>query len=122
MSQENRLEKTNRINRLFDFYEPLLTEKQQMFLKYYFHDDFSLGEIASEFQISRQAVYEHIKRAEQVLEMYEAKLGLLSKYERRIQDLEELNKTLYEAFGKIGESDEGTLQHVHQIVNRLQEL
>lgn len=41
MSQENRLEKTNRINRLFDFYEPLLTEKQQMFLKYYFHDDFS---------------------------------------------------------------------------------
>ncbi|KAF6574382.1 YlxM family DNA-binding protein [Paenibacillus polymyxa] len=122
MSQENRLEKTNRINRLFDFYEPLLTEKQQMFLKYYFHDDFSLGEIASEFQISRQAVYEHIKRAEQVLEMYEVKLGLLSKYERRIQDLDELNKTLYEAFGKIGESDEGTLQHVHQIVNRLQEL
>ncbi|ADM69692.1 hypothetical protein GMA19_01876 [Paenibacillus polymyxa E681] len=122
MSQENRLEKTNRINRLFDFYEPLLTEKQQMFLKYYFHDDFSLGEIASEFQISRQAVYEHIKRAEQVLEMYEEKLGLLSKYERRIQDLEELNKTLYEVFGKIGESDEGTLQHVHQIVNRLQEL
>ncbi|MDY8024067.1 putative DNA-binding protein [Paenibacillus polymyxa] len=122
MSQENRLEKTNRINRLFDFYEPLLTEKQQMFLKYYFHDDFSLGEIASEFQISRQAVYEHIKRAEQVLEMYEEKLGLLSKYERRIQDLEELNKTLYEAFGKIGESDEDTLQHVHQIVNRLQEL
>ncbi|WCM63200.1 putative DNA-binding protein [Paenibacillus polymyxa] len=122
MSQENRLEKTNRINRLFDFYEPLLTEKQQMFLKYYFHDDFSLGEIASEFQISRQAVYEHIKRAEQVLEMYEEKLGLLSKYERRIRDLEELNKTLYEAFGKIGESDEGILQHVHQIVNRLQEL
>ncbi|MGZ0040732.1 YlxM family DNA-binding protein [Paenibacillus ottowii] len=122
MSQENRLEKTNRINRLFDFYEPLLTEKQQMFLKYYFHDDFSLGEIASEFQISRQAVYEHIKRAEQVLEMYEDKLGLLSKHERRIQDLEELNATLCDVFGKVGKSDEATLQHVHQIVNRLQEL
>ncbi|MFT9369060.1 YlxM family DNA-binding protein [Paenibacillus polymyxa] len=122
MSQENRLEKTNRINRLFDFYEPLLTEKQQMFLKYYFHDDFSLGEIASEFQISRQAVYEHIKRAEQVLEMYEEKLGLLSKHERRIQDLEELHATLYDAFGKVGKPDKDTLQHVQQIVNRLQEL
>ncbi|WP_225999240.1 putative DNA-binding protein [Paenibacillus sp. BJ-4] len=122
MSQENRLEKTNRINRLFDFYEPLLTEKQQMFLKYYFHDDFSLGEIASEFEISRQAVYEHIKRAEQVLEMYEEKLGLLSKHERRSQDLKELNTALHEAFGKMGEAHEGTLQHVHQIVNRLQEL
>ena len=52
------LAKTNRINMLFDFYELLLTEKQQTFLKYYFHDDYSLGEIAAEFDISRQAVYE----------------------------------------------------------------
>lgn len=92
MSQENRLEKTNRINLLFDFYEQLLTEKQQMFLKYYFHDDFSLGEIASEFEISRQAVYEHIKRAEQVLESYEEKLGLLSKHDARVRELDKLRE------------------------------
>ncbi|SET44939.1 putative DNA-binding protein [Paenibacillus sp. NFR01] len=90
MSQENRLEKTNRINLLFAFYERLLTDKQQTFLKYYFHDDFSLGEIAAEFEISRQAVYEHIKRAEQVLENYEEKLGLLAKHENRNRYLEEL--------------------------------
>lgn len=89
MSQENRLEKTNRINLLFAFYERLLTDKQQTFLKYYFHDDFSLGEIAAEFEISRQAVYEHIKRAEQVLENYEEKLGLLVKHESRTKYLEE---------------------------------
>lgn len=90
MSEGNRLEKTNRINILFAFYESLLTEKQQMFLKYYFHDDFSLGEIAAEFDISRQAVYEHIKRAEQVLENYENKLGLVTKHESRTRYLEEL--------------------------------
>lgn len=94
MSQENRLDKTTRINSLFDFYELLLTDKQQMFLKYYFHDDYSLGEIAAEFSISRQAVYEHIKRAEQVLEMYEEKLGLMEKHYRRLRDLEELKTTL----------------------------
>ncbi|CAI6030767.1 hypothetical protein PAECIP112173_00627 [Paenibacillus sp. JJ-100] len=94
MSQENRLEKTNRINLLFAFYESLLTEKQQTFLKYYFHDDFSLGEIAAEFEISRQAVYEHIKRAEQVLENYESKLSLLEKYERRSRCLEDLQQAL----------------------------
>ncbi|MGN7355975.1 putative DNA-binding protein [Paenibacillus sp. SAF-054] len=94
MSQENRLEKTNRINLLFDFYELLLTEKQQTFLKYYFHDDFSLGEIAAEFEISRQAVYEHIKRAEQVLEQYEEKLGLLRKHDQRTRRLTELRKLL----------------------------
>ncbi|WP_322903842.1 putative DNA-binding protein [Paenibacillus campi] len=94
MSQENRLEKTTRINLLFDFYEPLLTDKQQMFLKYYFHDDYSLGEIAAEFSISRQAVYEHIKRAEQVLEMYEHKLGLMDKHYRRSRQLDKLKQEL----------------------------
>ncbi|AKG35270.1 putative DNA-binding protein [Paenibacillus durus] len=92
MSEGNRLEKTNRINLLFAFYEPLLTDKQQTFLKYYFHDDFSLGEIAAEFEISRQAVYEHIKRAEQVLENYENKLGLLAKHESRTRYFEELRR------------------------------
>lgn len=90
MTQETRLEKTNRINLLFAFYERLLTEKQQTFLKYYFHDDFSLGEIAAEFEISRQAVYEHIKRAEQTLENYEAKLELLRRHESRMQEIREL--------------------------------
>ncbi|CAM2898450.1 putative DNA-binding protein [Paenibacillus sediminis] len=96
MSQENWLDKTNRINLLFDFYESLLTEKQQTFLKYYFHDDFSLGEIAAEFDISRQAVYEHIKRAEQMLEMYEEKLKLLEKHEQRSAQLAKLRTLLNE--------------------------
>lgn len=94
MSQENRLEKTNRINLLFDYYETLLTEKQQTFLKYYFLDDFSLGEIASEFEISRQAVYEHIKRAEEMLEVYEEKLGLLRRDEARSELFSKLEKLL----------------------------
>lgn len=76
----NALEKTNRINVLYDFYGALLTEKQQIFLKCYFHDDYSLGEIAADFQISRQAVYEHLKRAEQVLEDYENKLQLVDRH------------------------------------------
>jgi predicted DNA-binding protein YlxM (UPF0122 family) len=79
---ENALEKTNRINVLFDFYGPLLTDKQQTFLKCYFHDDYTLGEIAADFRISRQAVYEHLKRAGQVLEEYEAKLGLAARHSR----------------------------------------
>ena len=94
VKEENMLDKTNRVNLLFAFYEPLLTEKQQTFLKCYFHDDFSLGEIAAEFNISRQAVYEHIKRAEQVLENYEVKLGLVRKYEMRHTYMEQLSEVL----------------------------
>ncbi|WP_339784590.1 YlxM family DNA-binding protein [Paenibacillus sp. FSL R7-0313] len=116
MSQENRLEKTNRINLLFAFYELLLTEKQQTFLKYYFHDDFSLGEIAAEFEISRQAVYEHIKRAEQVLENYESKLGLLGKHERRNRNLEDLQNALERAGVSIDNN-----KQIHDIVAQLSE-
>jgi uncharacterized protein len=81
--EDSVLSKTNRVNLLFDFYEPLLTEKQRTFLVHYFHDDYSLGEIAENFNISRQAVYEHIKRAEVTLIDYESKLGLAAKHEQR---------------------------------------
>lgn len=90
MQGEDSLEKTNRINVLFDFYGPLLTEKQQTFLKCYFQDDFSLGEIAADFEISRQAVYEHLKRAGQILESYEEKLGLASRHEKLQAGLDRL--------------------------------
>ncbi len=94
MIENNALEKTNRINLLFDFYAPLLTEKQRTFLQYYFHEDYSLGEIAEAFHISRQAVYEHIKRAEHMLQEYEGKLRLLANHERRAGILQEMESVL----------------------------
>ncbi|WNR46617.1 putative DNA-binding protein [Paenibacillus roseipurpureus] len=91
------LEKTNRINLLFDFYQPLLTDKQRTFLELYFHDDYSLGEIAENFTISRQAVYEHIKRAELTLQEYESKLQLLHKHEQRMKLRQDLAACLQDS-------------------------
>lgn len=88
--QDEILEKTIRINMLFDFYQTLLTGKQQTFLRCYYHDDFSLGEIATEFDISRQAVFEHIKRAEHMLEEYEQKLSLLGRHNRQRELMDRL--------------------------------
>ena len=96
MHGQDALEKTNRINVLFDFYGPLLTEKQQMFLKCYFHDDYSLGEIAADFDISRQAVYEHLKRAELALEDYETKLRLAARHDRIQAGLNQLETQISE--------------------------
>lgn len=84
------LEKTTKLILLYDFYQDLLTEKQKQFIELYFQDDLSLGEIAEETGISRQAVYEHIKRAETLLEDYEEKLKLLEKFEKRNRIIEEL--------------------------------
>ncbi|QGQ96197.1 DNA-binding protein [Paenibacillus psychroresistens] len=90
MTEDQALEKNTRINLLFDFYEALLTEKQQNFTRYYFQDNYTLGEISSLFHITRQAVYEHIKRAELVLEDYESKLHLVEKHQQRGQMIQEI--------------------------------
>ncbi len=70
------LDQLNRINLLYDIYAPLLTERQQEVLQLYFYDNYSLGEIALEYSISRQAVYDLIRRALGSIEKFEQKLGL----------------------------------------------
>jgi len=77
------LEKTTRMNFLYDFYQSLLTPKQRSYMSLYYLDDFSLGEIAEEYDVSRQAVYDNIKRTEAMLEEYEEKLLLFHKFQER---------------------------------------
>ncbi|VEF48432.1 putative DNA-binding protein [Bacillus freudenreichii] len=77
------LEKTTRMNFLYDFYQSLLTPKQRSYMSLYYRDDFSLGEIAENYGVSRQAVYDNLKRTEVLLEEYEQKLSLLKKFEER---------------------------------------
>lgn len=86
------LDKTNRMNYLIDFYQELLTPKQRNYMSLYYLDDFSLGEIADEFEVSRQAVYDNIKRTEAMLEQYEERLGLFAKYEQRKILLDQLKQ------------------------------
>jgi predicted DNA-binding protein YlxM (UPF0122 family) len=83
------IEKTNRMNALFEFYATLLTEKQMNYVELYYADDYSLAEIAEEYNISRQAVYD-IKRTEKVLETYETKLHMYSDYIVREQIFAEI--------------------------------
>ncbi len=66
-------------NELFDYYQPLLTEKQQEIFIDYYANDFSLGEIAESNNISRNAVFDTIKKVEKLLDYYEEKLKLVAK-------------------------------------------
>ena len=77
------LEKTNRVNMLFDFYGPLLKDRQRQFLEMYYREDLTLSEIAELMEVTRQAVYDQVKRTESVLEQYEEKLQLLSRFQEK---------------------------------------
>jgi predicted DNA-binding protein YlxM (UPF0122 family) len=84
------------MNYLFEFYHSLLTLKQREYMSQYYLDDFSLGEIAEQFEVSRQAVYDNIKRTEAMLEEYETKLELLEKFEKRTSLLAQLETAIQE--------------------------
>ncbi|MFC4548100.1 YlxM family DNA-binding protein [Paenactinomyces guangxiensis] len=90
------LEQTTEMNLLYDFYGLLLTERQRTLLELYYHDDWSLGEIAEHQGVSRQAVFEAIKRAQATLTDLEEKLGLLQKHLKRQKIAEELLQRLEE--------------------------
>jgi len=108
------IDKTNRMNSLFEFYATLLTEKQMNYMELYYADDFSLGEIAEEFAVSRQAVYDNIKRTEKILEEYERKLHLFSNYVVRNQLLQEVKTHVAAQYG----DDE----KLNQLIDQIQEI
>ncbi|KAA1042805.1 putative DNA-binding protein [Macrococcus equipercicus] len=94
MLMQDDLNKTMRMNYLFDFYQGLLTDKQRNYLERYYLEDESLSEIAETFQVSRQAVYDNIRRTDELLEDYEQKLGLLKKFEQRKALLDDMKASL----------------------------
>lgn len=81
------LDERNEIIELFDLYEALLTDKQKdYFLDYYFAD-LSLAEIAQNYDISRNAVFDQIKRTIKILKDYEIKLSL----NKKIKEIKSIN-------------------------------
>lgn len=67
----------DRANRMFDTYGALLTSQQRRLLQRYYQDDLSLGEIAEQMHVSRQAVHDGLRRGLAAMERYERALGLV---------------------------------------------
>jgi len=113
------LEKTAWMNLLNDFYGQLLTERQKVFMELYYAQNLSLGEIAEEFAVTRQAVHDTLKRAEQSLKEYEKKLGLVAKFKVERDKLAEAGSLLDE-FAATGEEEK--VRRAREILKEILEL
>ena len=91
---------------LLDFYGELLTDKQRECFDLHYNEDLSLSEIAEQLGISRQGVWDNIRRAESAMEEIEEKTGLLRRFEENRAALTQLRSTLEELAG----STEGRAQ------------
>ena len=75
------LEANLKLSLLAELYKNLLTQKQQKMLKDFLDNNLSISELAVEYNSTRQAVNDLLKRTFKTLEEYENKLGLLNKLE-----------------------------------------
>ena len=99
---------------LLDFYGELLTEKQRRVCELHWNEDLSLAEIGQQDGLSRQGVWDVLRRAEAALREYEEKTGLVRRFlERR------------EAIAAIREELAGMLpedEHSRDVLARLEDI
>ena len=65
---------------LFDTYGMMLTDKQRDCFDMRYNQDLSLGEIAQELGVSRQAVNDNLSRTEALLRRMEENIGCVKRY------------------------------------------
>ena len=86
------IEQIIKVSQLYDFYSELLSQKQKQYLNDYFFNDLSLTEISENYEISKQAFSNNMKRTIIELEQFEEKLNLIKLNNERLFLLNEIRK------------------------------
>lgn len=94
------IEDVIRKGRLLDMYGAMLTDKQRRCMEMYFNDDFSLAEIGEELHISRQGVYDMLRRASKSLEQYEERLHFVHRMDEARRQIGEAAAFLEKGSGQ----------------------
>lgn len=94
------LDKRTELIELFDIYSSLLTDKQKQYFESYYFMDLSFAEIALECNVSRNAVFDMLKKTEDILMKYEENLKIHQKNVKILKALENDPK-LYDEITKI---------------------
>ena len=111
------MEKNIEISILSQIYKNTLTEKQFEILDEYYNNDFSLSEIAENYNITRQAVRDNIKSGETKLYDLENKLGLMKKMQKQ----EELVNRIISKLDSLNIKDKKTLESIKKDLIQFQQ-
>lgn len=90
------LEEIVELSYLYDFYGALLKENHRQIFEDYILNDLSLSEIAEEHGITRQGIYDIVKRCRVRLRDYENRLHLVYKFQimkEKLKQIEEIAQT-----------------------------
>ncbi|MCI8791704.1 MAG: DNA-binding protein [Eubacterium sp.] len=102
---------------LYDFYGALLKENHRQVFEDYVLNNLSLGEIAGERQITRQGVYDIVRRCRIRLKEYEDKLRLVSKFQLTKKKLQEIERIAREgAEGEVSEQITRLAEEIYDVI------
>lgn len=93
---EGSIDKIAEQSLLYDFYGDLLSQRQGEIIQLYTQENYSLGEIASELGISRQAVHDALRNGRKSLEKYENRLGLVQRFLETEEVIAEIDERIME--------------------------
>ena len=114
--KDDRIEERVELSILYDFYGALLKENQQRMFEACILEDYNFTEIAQEEGISRQGVYDSIRRSTKQLREYEERLGLLEQLEKQ----KKLAKKIHQQLQELPLEKENN--HLEKINEMLQEI
>ena len=104
---------------LLDFYGELLTDKQRECYDLHYNEDLSLSEIAEQSGISRQGVWDNIRRAEAALEDIEEKTGLIRRFTENQDVLDRLAAQIKELADMTDGRAKELALHIAEDINTL---
>lgn len=87
---------------LLDFYGAVLKDRQREIMELYYNEDLSLGEIAENTGITRQGVFDALKKSALILTDLDKKLGLAKRFASANENIE---KTINELKEILDEKD-----------------
>ncbi len=111
------MEKKVMLSWLLAFYGDMLTDNQREMARLHWEEDFSLAEIASQFSVSRQSVFDTVNRTEKQLTALEEKLGLLAKFRKMETGLRACKAALSQV--RATEDTEGHLNEARRWIDEL---
>ena len=97
------MEKIIYLNILYNYYKELFTLKQRHYFEDYYYNNLSLGEIADNNNVSRNAIHNQLKIVENRLYELESILGLYKTHEKVIKLL-------------VGKVDKDTLDKIEELL------
>lgn len=113
------VEKLVEIGTLFDFYGKLLSEKQYLVVELYYIHDLSLAEIGDELNVTRQGVFDLLRRAEQKLYQHEENLGLVKKFYSSHEDIKTIIQISEEILELAIAKDNDDIQEKAMTINEI---